>query len=72
MAHALTHCPPAPAARNAGLLHRLRLGLAALRQRRHLASLDDARLNDIGLTREDATREATRPVWDVPAHWLER
>lgn len=72
MAHALTHCPPAPAARKAGLLRRLMLGLAALRQRRHLAILDDERLNDIGLTREDATREATRPVWDVPAHWLER
>ncbi|QGX98838.1 DUF1127 domain-containing protein [Roseovarius faecimaris] len=39
------------------------------RQRRALARMDDARLADLGLSREDAMAEAKRPVWDVPAHW---
>ncbi len=44
--------------------------LALLRQRRHLARLDAAALDDIGLTRKEAQTEARRPVWDVPEHWV--
>lgn len=40
------------------------------RSRRQLASLDHDRLEDIGLTRRSAEKEANRPIWDVPAHWL--
>jgi uncharacterized protein YjiS (DUF1127 family) len=40
------------------------------RSRRRLAELDDRMLRDVGLTREEAGREAGRPVWDVPRHWL--
>lgn len=43
--------------------------LAIRRQRRRLASLDAAMLRDIGLTRDDALREAGRAPWDGPAHW---
>lgn len=43
--------------------------LAVRRQRRALAELDDHRLDDLGLTREEARTEAERPIWDVPAHW---
>ncbi|MBI1416318.1 MAG: DUF1127 domain-containing protein [Limimaricola sp.] len=43
---------------------------AVARQRRALRELDDARLNDIGLSPRQAAAEAARPVWDVPAHWL--
>lgn len=39
------------------------------RQRRALARLDAARLRDIGLTRDEAEAEASRPVWDAPRHW---
>ena len=39
------------------------------RQRQKLARLDDAALRDMGLTREQALREATRKPWDVPNHW---
>ncbi len=39
------------------------------RQRRQLARLDDRALADIGLTREEALREARRPLWDVPDNW---
>jgi len=39
------------------------------RSRRSLARLDDHLLNDIGLSRSEAMREAERPVWDAPSHW---
>lgn len=55
--------------RNAGLLRGLSLRLAALRQRRALAAMDAARLADIGLSREDALKEAGRGFWDAPEHW---
>lgn len=63
------------AARSARTTPRLRLlsrllGLMSLhRQRRSLAHLDDHLLRDIGLTPEQAQMEATRPLWDAPAHW---
>ncbi len=47
------------------------VSLTALRaQRRQLASLDDHILRDIGISREDAEAEASRPLWDAPRHWL--
>lgn len=51
------------------LLSRLVQALALSRQRARLARLDDHLLSDIGLTRDEATREASRPAWDAPAHW---
>ncbi|MGM0585529.1 MAG: DUF1127 domain-containing protein [Pseudomonadota bacterium] len=39
------------------------------RQRRALARLDAARLEDIGLDPEAAAAEAARPFWDPPAGW---
>ncbi|WP_372876141.1 DUF1127 domain-containing protein [Pseudomonas sp.] len=36
------------------------------RQRRQLASLGDAALKDIGLSRADALQEVERPFWDDP------
>lgn len=71
--HAL--CPSAVPAR-AGLLARLRpgrllLALAMHRQRARLSQLDDHLLRDIGLTRAEAAAEASRPVWDAPAHWFD-
>ena len=53
-----------------GLVARALSALALRRQRRHLAELDDAMLDDIGLTRETALQEARRPIWDAPGHWL--
>lgn len=50
-----------------------RLRLTALldlwRSRQALAKLDDAALADVGLTRQEAAKEASKPIWDVPVHW---
>jgi uncharacterized protein YjiS (DUF1127 family) len=35
------------------------------RQRRALLALDERLLKDIGITRADAEREASRPFWDL-------
>lgn len=43
--------------------------LAVWRTRRALANLDADALNDIGVTRHDAQREAEMGIWDVPATW---
>lgn len=47
----------------------LRAWSALYRQRRQLGALDDHLLADIGVTREQAMREARRRFWDAPAHW---
>lgn len=54
---------------------RRRFGLFALMglatQRRQLAELSPEQLDDIGVSAEAAEQEASRPVWDVPAHWVD-
>jgi uncharacterized protein YjiS (DUF1127 family) len=42
---------------------------AVWRSRRALASLTDAQLDDIGLSRQQAEGEANRAPWDAPATW---
>lgn len=37
------------------------------RERALLAQLTDAQLKDIGLSRYEATKEADRSFWDIPA-----
>jgi uncharacterized protein YjiS (DUF1127 family) len=59
-----------PASGRLSASDRLRLALAAWRQRRALADLPAERLEDLGLTEDDVRREAARPMWDVPQHWL--
>ncbi|MCY1274210.1 hypothetical protein D3C76_587210 [compost metagenome] len=44
----------------------LRRWLQLHRQRQNLASLSDATLKDIGLTRADVDREIHRHFWDDP------
>ena len=44
--------------------------LSLYRQRRALAQLDDRALEDIGVTRAQAEKEAKSGFWDVPDHWL--
>lgn len=42
--------------------------ISLYRQRRALARLDDHALDDIGVTRDVAEKEARRPFWDFPAN----
>ena len=62
LSHTRTDCRPVPT-RRASLLELL----ALYRQRRDLARLDDRALDDLGLTRDEANREARRWFWDTPA-----
>lgn len=50
-------------ARLAAVPRRFALCASRWRQRRDLADLDDYLLRDIGVTREQARREAGRPFW---------
>ena len=60
----------APRGRPRTMIGRL-LALAALRRsRRQLARLEAHLLRDVGLTGEEARREARAPVWNAPEHWL--
>ena len=43
-----------------------RAWMAVSHQRTKLRAMDDRMLRDIGLSREDAYREAERPFWDIP------
>lgn len=48
----------------------LQAASALRRSRNDLRSLDAHLLLDVGLTAAEAQKEAKRPVWDVPGHWL--
>lgn len=63
-----THACTAPRSRFS-LLSLLADRTALLRQRRALKALDAHTLEDIGVSRTDALREAKRPVWDAPESW---
>lgn len=43
--------------------------IAARRQRAALKRLDDSALNDLGISRQAALQEASKPIWDVPKNW---
>lgn len=53
----------------AGALPRLAELAALYRQRRALRRMEAAQLDDLGLSAEEARREADKPIWDIPAHW---
>lgn len=44
------------------------LALRVRAERRQLAKLSHAQLEDMGISRADADREAGRPLLDIPAH----
>ena len=65
----MDHALPRPGSRRPRLVARLRAALALRRQRGRLGDLGDHLLEDIGISRDEAEREASRPVWDVPHGW---
>ena len=46
--------------------------LAVWRSRRALAKLDTRALEDIGVSPQEAQREAKLAAWDVPGNWVSR
>ncbi|SLN31447.1 hypothetical protein TRL7639_01324 [Falsiruegeria litorea R37] len=60
----MTHRRP-----RASILKTLAHLVALHRQRKALARMDDAALDDIGVSRAQAAREASRPIWDAPETW---
>ncbi|MCA0203347.1 MAG: DUF1127 domain-containing protein [Proteobacteria bacterium] len=73
MASSTCTTPASVAAARRPVLRRVLKALATARalrrQRIDLAALDDQMLADIGITREQAQREARRPLWDAPSYW---
>jgi uncharacterized protein YjiS (DUF1127 family) len=53
-------------ARLTDLVVKVEAMLETYRQRRVLLALNDHMLRDLGLSRADTYREATRPFWDLP------
>lgn len=61
------HNPCKPAKRS--LMSLISQAFELSRQRRKLAQLDAAVLDDIGVTPEEASAEAKRFFWDAPQFW---
>ncbi len=68
-AHMTVPAARAPRTSDLSFFDRVEVALGIWRQRRSLARLDRTLLEDIGLSAEQADREAARPIWDVPALW---
>ena len=58
-----------PSSRRGGFVAALLRLDARFRQRRVLERLDDARLRDLGLDRDEIARETGRPAWNAPDWW---
>lgn len=56
--------------RRLSLVNRIHALLGIRASRKALGDLDTHLLNDIGLTRAEADKEAGRPIWDAPSRWL--
>lgn len=71
-AHISTACPmPAQPDRKRGFFRCIAAFRALARSRGALERLTDAQLNDIGVTRAEAMKEAERAPWDAPRHWFD-
>lgn len=68
MAYTVTSAYLAAHQKPASILSILLKGFEVSRQRRALAAMDTVALSDLGLTREQAQREAKRSFWDIPQH----
>lgn len=52
------------------ILHNVLNRIKMQRSRHRLSQLDAKALRDIGLSQAEANREAQKPIWDAPNHWL--
>ena len=61
---------PLRANRKTGWVARLLTLIAIRRERLRLSEMTPEQLNDIGVTPEQARREASRAAWDAPDRWM--
>ena len=52
------------------IVHNVLNRIKMQRSRHRLSQLDAKALRDIGLSQAEANREAQKPIWDAPNHWL--
>ncbi|MDG2230434.1 MAG: DUF1127 domain-containing protein [Paracoccaceae bacterium] len=52
------------------IIHNVLNRIKMQRSRHRLSQLDAKALRDIGLSQAEANREAQKPIWDAPNHWL--
>ncbi len=64
-----TIATPAAAPKSVSIFALIGKMIALHKQRKALAEMDDAQLQDLGLSYADAQIEASRPFWDLPANW---
>jgi hypothetical protein len=69
MSHSLHMSRGAPYLRRPGFGRRVFEAMFLFTERRALRDLDPHLLADIGITRDEAVAEASRPIWDVPDRW---
>ena len=52
------------------IIHNILNRIKMQSSRHRLSQLDAKALRDIGLSQAEANREAQKPIWDAPNHWL--
>ena len=59
---------PSRGTRAKGFWARVWTAFSVYHERQELAHMTDHMLADIGLTREEAEKEASKPIWQLPTH----
>ena len=55
-----------------GLFRRFKQIASLSKERAELSKLTSQQLKDIGITPDQAQKEAARPAWDLPENWAAR
>ncbi len=69
MSHALHRTATCQPRRRVSLLTHVITAFGVARQRHQLRNLDDRQLRDVGITRAQAMKEASKAPWDAPQNW---
>ena len=61
-----------PSATKINFFQRFSFCMKVQKERSTLSELSDEQLKDIGITPDQAQKEAARPAWDIPENWCQR
>lgn len=70
MAHITFNSAVSQPSRGPSVLRFITGTMSTWRQRQALKTLDAHMLNDIGKSYKSAKSESSKPIWNVPSHWL--